>query len=105
MKMHVGRLLMACVLLLSSVPPAHALLNANPNGYVDDLSWMPTPQTANIEAHTGLESMQYKMIYAASAATIGFIILYIADPAVRNKVDTWLGFKAKNADGQDTPAA
>jgi hypothetical protein len=104
MKMRVGRLIITFVILLASiVPAAHALLDAKPNGYVDDLSWMPTPQSANAVAQDA-GSMQYKIICAASAATIGFFILYIADAGVRDKVHAWLGLKAKSVDTQNTPA-
>jgi hypothetical protein len=107
MKMRVGRLLIALVLLLpSGVRAVHALLDPNPKGYVDDLSWMPTPEQQN-NAPQGIMNgifTQTQAVYAAGLTVAGFTFLYIVNAAFRDKVHTWLGLKAKN-DAQETPAA
>lgn len=102
MKIRVMRFLMALILLLSNmVPGIYALEDVNPNGYVEDLSTLPTPaKPSSVQqqsvAHT--VSAHYEMLYAAGLTVAGFIFLYIVNRTVRNKVNAYLGWHAEQSD-------
>lgn len=110
----VMRLTLAIALLASSITPnIYALKDYNPAGHVDDLSSLP-----GLEIYQHKPSQHYSissivkwidanhMLCAAGLTATGFVLLYVVNVDVRNKVHAWLGLHSQmNNDEQETSAA
>jgi hypothetical protein len=105
MNIRVMRLTLAIALMASSITPkAQALKDYHSGGYVDDLSSLP-----GLEIYQHKPSQHYsissivkwidanQMLCTAGLTVTGFVLLYVANADLRNKVHAWLGFNTEQS--------
>jgi hypothetical protein len=97
-------LVVAVILMGSTITHTAGLKDYNPGGYIDDLSSLPGPEiyhrpSQGYSVGTIMKWVDgHQMLCAAGLTAAGFVLMYVVNPELRHKINGWLGFHAEQQD-------